>query len=57
MVRWLATLHTGQPFVLRDTSSTAPAQTSIRPQCADCGGDLHILLVLRRRGRALFDTS
>jgi hypothetical protein len=56
-VRWLATSHTGRPFVLRATSSTAPARSSIRPHCADCGGDLHILLVLRRRGRALFDTS
>jgi hypothetical protein len=56
-VRWLATLHAGQPFVLRAPSATAPARRPIRPHCADCGGDLHVVAVLRRRGRALFDTS
>jgi hypothetical protein len=55
-VRWLATLHGGERFVLRALSSPAPVQSPIRPHCADCGGDLHVVAVLRRRGRALFDT-
>jgi hypothetical protein len=56
-VRWLATLHAGQSVVLRALSSTAPARSPIRPHCADCGGELYLVAVLRRRGRALFDTS
>jgi hypothetical protein len=56
-VRWLASLHAGKPFVLRAGSSDPPAQSPIRPQCSDCGGELHVIAVLRRRGRALFDTS
>jgi hypothetical protein len=56
-VRWLATLHAGEPFVLE---SRAPARTppaSPRPRCPACAGELHVILVLRRRGPALFDTS
>jgi hypothetical protein len=56
-VRWLATLHAGEPFVLRALSSSAPARNPIRPHCSDCGGELHVVAFLRRRGRALFDTS
>jgi hypothetical protein len=56
-VRWLATLHAGEPFVLRSVASSAPAPPPIRPHCADCGGELYLVTVLRRRGRALFDTS
>ncbi len=56
-VRWLAALHTKEPFVLRAVASAAPAQHPIRPHCADCGGELHVVAVLRRRGRTLFDTS
>jgi hypothetical protein len=56
-VRWLATLHAGEPFVLRALASDPPTNSPIQPHCADCGGELHVLAVLRRRGRALFDTS
>jgi hypothetical protein len=56
-VRWLATLHAGEPFVLRAGSSATPAPRPIQPHCSDCGGELHVLAVLRTRGRALFDTS
>jgi hypothetical protein len=56
-VRWLAASHAGQPFVLRALPSTAPAQSPFRPHCSDCGGELYLVAVLRRRGRALFDTS
>jgi hypothetical protein len=56
-VRWLATLHTGEPFVLKSVASAPSAPDPIRPHCADCGGELHVVAVLRRRGRALFDTS
>jgi hypothetical protein len=59
-VRWLATLHAGQTFVLQSVAPAAPPPNPIRPlrpHCADCGGELHFLVALRRRGRALFDTS
>jgi hypothetical protein len=56
-VRWLATLHAKQTFVLRAVDAPAPAPRPVRPLCRDCGGELHVLTVLRRRGRALFDTS
>jgi hypothetical protein len=56
-IRWLATSHAGRPFVLRALSSTPPAPRPPRPHCSNCGGELYLLAVLRRRGRALFDTS
>jgi hypothetical protein len=56
-LRWLATSHAGQPFVLKSVASSAPTPSAIRPHCADCGGELYVVAVLRRRGRALFDTS
>jgi hypothetical protein len=56
-VRWLATQHAGEPFVLRALTSATPTPRPIRPHCGDCGGELHVLAVLRRRGRAVFDTS
>jgi hypothetical protein len=56
-VRWLATLHAGKTYVLHSVVAAPSAPDPIRPHCADCGGDLYVVAVLRRRGRALFDTS
>jgi hypothetical protein len=56
-VRWLATLHAGRRFVLKSVVAASPPPQPFRPHCAECGGELHVVAVLRRRGRALFDTS
>jgi hypothetical protein len=56
-VRWLATLHAGRRYMLTSVAAAPPPPQPIRPHCADCGGELHLVAVLHRRGRALFDTS
>jgi hypothetical protein len=55
--RWLASLHAGRRFVLKSVVAASPPPQPFRPHCAECGGELHVVAVLRRRGRALFDTS
>jgi hypothetical protein len=55
-VRWLATLHARETFLLRATSVPLVA-TPRSPRCSECGGDLRRIAVLRFVGRALFDTS
>lgn len=56
-VRWLATLHARETFVLQATGTQPSAPPPRTPRCPDCGGDLHVVRVLRFAGRALFDTS
>lgn len=56
-VRWLASLHAGEPFVLRAAPTSITPSPPSGPRCSDCGGDLRRIGVLRFVGRALFDTS
>jgi hypothetical protein len=53
-MRWIATIHAGDHFVLEPLAkATAPPA----PRCSDCGGQIHVVSFLPRRGRACFDTS
>jgi hypothetical protein len=54
--RWLATLHARETFVL-EPAHGAPPRLPPRQRCADCGGSLRVLRVLRFRGTARFDSS
>ena len=57
-LRWLATLHAGETFVLGSAakkSSHAPDTSRLR--CGNCGGPIHVVGFLRFAGRATFDTS
>jgi hypothetical protein len=57
-VRWLATLHAREAYTLRAKGAQPIAPPPPRtPRCPDCGGDLHLIRVLRFAGRAIFDTS
>jgi hypothetical protein len=55
-VRWLVTLHNGDPFVL---VSKPVADTPLRPtrRCDDCGGLLRVIAKFPRRSSAIHDTS
>lgn len=55
-VRWLATLHARETFVL-SSETTSPAPPPPAPHCPNCGGPLEHIRVIRFAGRALFDSS
>jgi hypothetical protein len=55
-VRWLATLHARETFVLEATRTPVRAPCPLL-RCADCGGGMRVVRFMRFAGRALFDTS
>jgi hypothetical protein len=55
-VRWLATIHAKETFVLNPRPRPEPLPVP-PPRCPDCGTDLLHLGFVRFVGRALFDTS
>jgi hypothetical protein len=55
-LRWLATLHAGETFVLHAAAATPPPECSLL-RCADCGGSIRVVGFLRFAGRPYFDTS
>lgn len=55
-IRWLATLHAGEAFLL-DPAGRTPPPVRQRQRCAACGGAIHVVRFLRFRGSASFDSS
>jgi hypothetical protein len=53
-VRWLATIHADEPFVI-DRPAPPPRRSLLR--CADCGAAIRVVCFVRFNGRACFDSS
>ena len=56
-IRWLATLHAGERFVLGAEQATAAARAGSEIHCGECGGRMCVVAFVRCRTRVVFDTS